>query len=95
MAGVQTFLNWIFLRCQNLYFKHFAQENVHEKPKILHKRCTKYAKKKIVKTVKVHDVLVCMYTSQDFAQTQQNSASLHDGETVTFRNSGLDIVQKC
>ena len=28
------------------------------------------------------------YTSQDFAQSQQNFALSHDGETVTFRNSG-------
>ena len=32
--------------------------------------------------------LVWVYTSQDFARTQQNFALSHDGETVTFRNSG-------
>ena len=33
--------------------------------------------------------LVWVYTSQDFAQTQQNFARSHDRETVTFRNSAL------
>ena len=31
--------------------------------------------------------LVWVYTSQDFAQTQQNFARSHDRVTVTFRNS--------
>ena len=37
----------------------------------------------------MHEFLVCTYNSQDFAQTQENVARLHDPETVTFRNSGL------
>ena len=32
--------------------------------------------------------LVWVYTSQDFAQTQQNFARLHNPVTVTLRNSG-------
>ena len=31
----------------------------------------------------------CAYNSQDFAQTQENFARLHDRETVTFKNSGF------
>ena len=34
--------------------------------------------------------LVWVYTSQDFAQNQQNFAPPHNGETVIFRNSGSD-----
>ena len=33
--------------------------------------------------------IVWVYTSQDFAQTQQNFARSHDRVTVTFRNSGV------
>ena len=36
--------------------------------------------------------LVWVYTSQDFAQTQQNFARSHDRETVTFRNSGCRVI---
>ena len=36
--------------------------------------------------------LVWVYTSQDFAQTQQNFARSHDRMTVTFRNSGWSPV---
>ena len=32
--------------------------------------------------------LVWLYTSEDFALTQQNGAQLHDCVTETFRNSG-------
>ena len=45
-------------------------------------------KTKTVKEVKMHKVLVCAYTSQDFAQSQNFFARSHDRETVTFRNSG-------
>ena len=38
--------------------------------------------------VKMHKFLVCAYNSQDFKQTQENYAQLHNRETVTFRNSG-------
>ena len=34
--------------------------------------------------------LVWAYTSQDFAQTQQNFAPSPDGEMVTFKNSDLE-----
>ena len=34
--------------------------------------------------------LVWVYTSQDFAQTQQNFARSHDRVTVTFRNSAVE-----
>ena len=46
--------------------------------------------KKTVKMVKVYDFLVWICTSQDFAQTQQNFAPSHDGETVIFRNSAVN-----
>ena len=35
----------------------------------------------------MHIFLVSAYNSQDFAQSQENFARSHDGETVTFRNS--------
>ena len=35
--------------------------------------------------------LVWVNTSQNFAQTLQNVAPTHDGETVTFRNSAVGI----
>ena len=43
---------------------------------------------KTVKEVKTHKFVVCACKSQDFAQSQKNSAQSHDHETVTFRNSG-------
>ena len=42
---------------------------------------------KSVKEVKMHKFSVCAYKSQDFAQSRENFARLHDRETVTFRNS--------
>ena len=44
-------------------------------------------KKKTVKEVKMHKLLVCACESQDFAQSQKKFARSHDRETVTFRNS--------
>ena len=44
-------------------------------------------KKKTVKEVQMHDVLVFTYKSQDFTQSQENFVRSHDRETVTFRNS--------
>ena len=35
----------------------------------------------------MHKFLVCLYNSQDFAQTQEYFAWSHDRETMTFRNS--------
>ena len=34
----------------------------------------------------------CTHKSQNFAQSQQNFAPLHDGETVTFRNSAYSFT---
>ena len=34
----------------------------------------------------MHDFLVSAYKSQDFAQSQETLAWMHDGETVTLRN---------
>ena len=36
---------------------------------------------------RLRDFIVRVYTSQDFAQTQQSFAQLHDCTKVTFRNS--------
>ena len=36
--------------------------------------------------------LVWVYTSQDFAQTQENFARSHDRVTVTFRNSAVAYI---
>ena len=44
-------------------------------------------KKKTIKEVKMHKLLVCACKSQDFAQSQKKIAQSHDRETVTFRNS--------
>ena len=44
-------------------------------------------KKKTVKVVEMHQFLVCPCKSEDFAQSQENFAPLHDHETVTFRSS--------
>ena len=38
--------------------------------------------------------LVWVYTSQDFAQTQENFARSHDRVTVTFRNSESNLKKK-
>ena len=44
-------------------------------------------KKKTVKEVKMHKLLVCSCKSHDFAQSQKKFTLSHDRETVTFRNS--------
>ena len=49
-------------------------------------------KKETVKKGKMHQFLVCASKSQDFAQSQENYASSHGRETVTFRNSGPVLV---
>ena len=61
-------LKVIFLCCENLTFKNFVQENLQIIPKMIHKGVK--ISKSFVKLVKVHDFLVHMYASQDFAQTQ-------------------------
>ena len=48
-------------------------------------------KKKLKNQVKVHTFLGCTYNFQDFAQTQENFAQLHDRETVTFKNSAVHL----
>ena len=45
------------------------------------------------KGVQMHNFFVCAYNSQDFAQTQENCARLHDCETVTFRNSEISLMR--
>ena len=52
------------------------------------KTCTKNVK---IVNKKCITYLVLVYISQDFAQTQLNVAPSHDGETVTFRHSGLSL----
>ena len=39
----------------------------------------------------MHEFLVCACKSQDFAQSQKKFARSYDGETVTFRNSGVRL----
>ena len=46
-------------------------------------------KKKTVKEVKMHKLLVFASKSQDFAQSQKNVARSHNCETVTFRDPAL------
>ena len=45
----------------------------------------------------MHNLLVCAYKSQDFAQSQNKFARSHDRETVTFRNSdpGWVTISTC
>ena len=49
--------------------------------------------KNMYKWYKCMSFLVWVYTSQDFAQTQQNFARSHDRVTVTFRNSALEVQE--
>ena len=55
----------------------------------------KYEEKQLVKMVKVHNFLSCVYISKDFAQTQHNFAPSNDGEMVTFRNSAVYTGVQC
>ena len=52
-----------------------------------HLLCVKN-EEKTAKEVKMHEFLVCLCKSEDFAESQKKFARLHDLETVTFRNSG-------
>ena len=36
--------------------------------------------------------IVCVYKSNDFVRSQQNFAQSNYVETVTFRNSGIDLT---
>ena len=49
--------------------------------------CKKHAQKKHVQMAKMHEFSSLVYTSQDLVQTQKCVAQLHDGTTLTFRNS--------
>ena len=49
-------------------------------------------KKKHVKEVKMHHLLVCSCKSQEFAQSQKKFARSHDHEIVTFRNSVVTLI---
>ena len=51
-------------------------------------------KKKTVKEIKMHKLLVCACKSQDFAQSQKKFVRSHDRETVTFRNFGRTTQKK-
>ena len=42
----------------------------------------------------MHKFFVCASKSQDFAQSLKIFARSHDRETVTFRNSGMNELQK-
>ena len=44
----------------------------------------------IYKEVKIY--FFCAYNFQDFGQTQENFAWLHDRETLTFRNSEASLI---
>ena len=41
---------------------------------------------KNIKEVKLHNYIVCVYKSHDFAQSQENFVQSPDSETMTFRN---------
>ena len=49
-------------------------------------------KKKTVREVKMHKLLVCACKSQDLAQSQKKVERSHNRETVTFRNSAAHMV---
>ena len=57
-----------------------------------HLICVKH-EEKTTKEVKMHKFLARAYKSQDFAPSQKNVARSHDRETVTFRNSVLDVLR--
>ena len=60
-------------------------KNTHKDLKwmIMNNKFINKIKKKIIK------FQACTYKSQNVAQSQLNFAPSHDGEIVTFRNSGL------
>ena len=64
------FLKVGFLAPPKPNLKNFAQENIQNIPKMFHKKRKNMQQKKTCKTGNVHDFSVCVYTSQDFAQTQ-------------------------
>ena len=75
-----------FLFSQNFSFSYFVQEKIQKYHQKAH--YTIKCEEKTFKELKIHQVLVCAYKSQDFAQIQKNVALFHDRVTVTFRNSG-------
>ena len=76
-----------FLVPIKLYFCKLCAQNGHKIPESLNKGVK--TSKNHGKMVKCITFLVLVYISQDFAQTWQNFTLSHDGETVTFRNSGF------
>ena len=70
--------------------QNFAQENGQKISKHPHKM-GKNGRKNIKKINKIMNFPACTYKSQNFAQSQQNCVPSHDGEKVTFRNSGYSL----
>ena len=48
--------------------------------------------KKAQKIIQIMKYSACTYKSKIFAQSQQKCVPLHDGETVTFRNSAKTMT---
>ena len=48
-----------------------------------------------VKVVKIHLFWDCAYKSQDFSQSQGNFAQSHDCDTVTLRNTEIQMLWQC
>ena len=81
-AGILKVDFFFFLRGQNLSCAQKSLKN-HIKS---HKISVNH-EEKTVKEVKMQKNLVCVYKSQDFAQSQEKCARSHNHETVKFRNS--------
>ena len=73
----------------NFTFENLAQEN---SPKIS-KHAHKVGKngQKVKKMNKIMNFPVCTYKFQNLAQSKQNLAPVHDGETVIYRNSAKNL----
>ena len=74
-----------FLLGQNFSFQILSKTKCKNITKN-HLICVKHEENN-VKEVKIHKFVVCVYKSQDFAQSQKIFARSHDRETVIFRNS--------
>ena len=91
MGRKPDILKVVFLRGPNFSFEILRKikcKNFTSNPLI----CVKQEEEKTVKEVKMHIFLVCACKYQDFAQNQKKFAQSHGRETVTFRNSVLNII---
>ena len=80
------------MRRHNFTFENFAQEKGQKISKHAHKVGKNGQKIYKMKEKNIINFPAWTFKSKKIAQSQQNCGPSHDGETVTFRNSGKQLT---